>query len=71
MDTEGGQMLVALADYPNTIAAVRQFQAAGIDSLKAMVNLGNAVLGPRDPQVRFENWLRWPTIYERHINNRQ
>jgi hypothetical protein len=36
-----------------------------------MVNLGHAVLGPRDPQVRFENWLRSPTIYERQLNPRQ
>ena len=68
---EGGLLLSPLADFPHTVAAVRQFRAAGIDSLKAMVNLGHAVLGPRDPQVRFENWLRSPTIYERQLNNRQ
>ncbi|MFP6647118.1 MAG: gliding motility-associated C-terminal domain-containing protein [Candidatus Latescibacterota bacterium] len=68
---EGDLLLSPLADFPHTVAAVRQFQAAGIDSLQALVNLGHAVLGPRDPQVRFENWLRSPTIYERQLNNRQ
>lgn len=68
---EGGVLLIPRADFPRTVAAIREFRAAGIDSLKAMVNLGSAVLGPRDPQVRFENWLRSPTIYERQLNNRQ
>ena len=52
---EGGLLLVPHEDFPYTVAAVRQFRDAGVDSLRAMVNLGNAVLGPRDPQVRFEN----------------
>ena len=56
---------------PPFIPYAPALQAAGIDSLKAMVNLGHAVLWPRDPQVRFENWLRSPTIYERQLNNRQ
>ncbi len=69
--SEGGLLLTPHADFPHTVTAIRQFRAAGIDSLKAMVNLGSAVLGGRDPQVRFENWLRSPTIYERQLNNRQ
>lgn len=68
---EGDLLVPSQGEFPRTVAAVRQFQAAGIDSLSAMVNLGHAVLGPRDPQVRFENWLRSPTIYERQLNNRQ
>lgn len=68
---EGGLLLLPHAGFPYKVATIRQFRAAGIDSLRAMVNLGNAVLGPRDPQVRFENWLRSPTIYERQLNNRQ
>jgi len=68
---EGGLLLVPHQDFPLTVADIRKFSTAGIDSLKAMVNLGHAVLGPRDPQVRFENWLRSPTIYERQLNPRQ
>lgn len=68
---QGGLLLRPHANFPRRVATIRQFRAAGIDSLRAMVNLGNAVLGPRDPQVRFENWLRSPTIYERQLNNRQ
>lgn len=69
--SEGDLLLTPQADFPRTVEAVRRFQAAGIDSLRAMVNLGAAVLGSRDPQVRFENWLRSPTIYESQLNNRQ
>ncbi len=68
---EGALLLAPHDDFPRTVETVRQLQAAGIDSLQALVNLGHAVLGPRDPQVRFENWLRSPTIYERQLNNRQ
>lgn len=68
---EGAVLLTPHTDFPRTVAAVRRLRAAGIDSLRAMTNLGHAVLWPRDPQVRFENWLRSPTIYETQLNNRQ
>ncbi len=67
----GDLLLAAKADFPNTVAEVRTFRAAGVDSLRAMVNLANAVLGPVDAQLRFRNWLRSPTIYETSLNTGQ
>ena len=67
----GGLLLSPKQDFPRTVAAVRLFRAAGIDSLRAMVNLANAVLAPIDPQLRFRNWLRSPTIYETQLTKGQ
>ena len=67
----GGLLLSPKQDFPRTVAAVRLFRAAGIDSLRAMVNLANAVLVPIDPQLRFRNWLRSPTIYETQLTKGQ
>ena len=67
----GGLLLSPKQDFPRTVAAVRLFRAAGIDSLRAMVNLANAVLVPIDPQLLFSNWLRSPTIYETQLTKGQ
>ena len=67
----GGLLLSPKEDFPRTVAGVRLFRAAGIDSLRAMVNLANAVLVPIDPQLRFSNWLRSPTIYETQLTKGQ
>jgi len=68
---ENELLLAPLEDFPRDLTRIRLLRLAGIDSLRSMVNLANAVLGPRDPQVRFENWLMSPTIYERQLNQRQ
>ena len=67
----GGLLLSPKEDFPRTVAGVRLFRAAGIDSLRAMVNLAHAVLAPIDPQLRFRNWLRSPTIYETQLTKGQ
>ena len=69
---EAGSLLLSpKEDFPRTVAGVRLFRAAGIDSLRAMVNLANAVLAPIDPQLLFSNWLRSPTIYETQLTKGQ
>ena len=67
----GGLLLSPKEDFPGTVAEVRLFRAAGVDSLRAMVNLAHAVLAPIDPQLRFSNWLRSPTIYETQLTKGQ
>ena len=67
----GDLLLAAKADFPNTLTEVQILKSAGVDSVRAMVNLAHAVLWPRDPQRRFETLLRSPTIYERVLNIRQ
>lgn len=65
---EAGELMVApYEDFPRDLIRIRHLRLAGIDSLRAMVNLANAVLARRDPQVRFENWLMSPTIYEEQL----
>ena len=67
----GSRLLGPKEDFPKTVGLVQRFRAAGIDSLPAMVNLANAVLIPIDPQLRFRNWLRSPTIYETSLTTGQ
>ncbi|MFA6109222.1 MAG: gliding motility-associated C-terminal domain-containing protein [Candidatus Latescibacterota bacterium] len=68
---QGELLLPALADFPRDLARIRLLRQAGVDSIRAMVNLVTSVLWRRNPEERFVTVLRTPTIYERQLNNRQ
>lgn len=68
---QGELLLPALADFPRDLARIRLLRQAGVDSIKAMVNLVTSVLWRRNPEERFVTVLRSPTIYERQLNARQ
>lgn len=67
-----GDLLVAAREnFPRSLAAVQLMRAAGVDSVRAMVDLAHAVLFPRDPQRRFETLLNSPTLYETQLTEVQ
>ncbi len=50
----GQVLLQAGTDLPRSLAGIRLFTGAGIDSVRVMINLAHAVLWPRNPQyLRF------------------
>ncbi len=67
----GQVLLEAGADLPRSLAGIRLFTGAGVDSVRTMVNLAHAVLWPRNPQFRFESLLWSPTQYETQLNDQQ
>jgi hypothetical protein len=67
-----GQLLIpAMSDFPRDPVRIRQLRLAGIDTLRAAVNLLNAVLWPRDTQKRFLTVLTTPTVFERVLTEVQ
>ncbi|MCC7262603.1 MAG: hypothetical protein IT369_08800 [Candidatus Latescibacteria bacterium] len=68
---KGGLLIPAFGDFPADLVGVRLLRQAGVEEVRALVNLVNAILWPRDPQKRFETVLRSPTLYERQLNARQ
>ena len=66
----GDVMLRPGQDFPRTPAEVRTLRDAGIDTLRAYVNLAHAVLWQVDPKVR-TRLLTSPTIYERTLSSGQ
>lgn len=66
---EGDLLLAPFANFPADPQAVRRLQMAGVDSVRALVNLAHAILGARDPRSR-QLLLTSPTIY-RHLGREQ
>ena len=65
-----GQVMIAAGEsLPRRVADIRLLTRAGIDRVRAMVNLAHAVLWPRNPQFRFESLLWSPTLYESQLND--
>ncbi|MBT4498851.1 MAG: hypothetical protein HOC74_14075 [Gemmatimonadetes bacterium] len=65
----GDLLLEPFSNFPADPQEVRRLRQAGIDSIRALVNLMHAVLGVRDPRSR-QLLLTSPTIF-RHLGREQ